>query len=133
MRGSRWERREYYEGNIKPSIAAGELARVLPTVPAKMTIVDRRLALVSLPATEAAVNSAVMVVHPSSLLLALEGLFDLAWRASFPVHLGGRVPSSLSPGERRLVALLSAGMTDEKIAELLGISRRTLVRRMEKN
>jgi DNA-binding transcriptional ArsR family regulator len=41
------ERREYYEGNIKPSIAAGEQARVLPTVPAKMTIVDRRLALVS--------------------------------------------------------------------------------------
>jgi DNA-binding NarL/FixJ family response regulator len=126
------ERREYYEGNIKPCIAAGEQARVMPTVPAKMTIVDRRLALVSLPATEAAVNSAVLVVHPSSLLLALEGLFDLAWRASFPVHLGGRVPSSLRPGERRLVALLAAGMTDEKIAELLSISRRTLVRRMER-
>jgi DNA-binding CsgD family transcriptional regulator len=125
------ERREYYEENIRPCVSAGEQARVLPAVPVKMTIIDRRLALVSLPASEAAVNNAVLVVHPSSLLLALEGLFELAWRASFPMHVTESAPSPLRPAERRLLALLGAGLADENIAELLGVSRRTLTRRLE--
>ncbi|GCD93041.1 helix-turn-helix domain-containing protein [Embleya hyalina] len=121
----------YYECNIKPCIAAGEQARVLPTVPVKLTIFDRRLALVSMSFVEADINDSLLIVRASSLLTALIGLFESSWRAAFPLHLGGRVPPALRPIHRRILELLGSGLTDEAIAELLGISRRTLSRNLE--
>ncbi|MFJ8434040.1 helix-turn-helix domain-containing protein [Kitasatospora sp. NPDC094019] len=121
----------YYAVNIQPSIAAGEQARILPTVPVKLTVFDRRLAIVSMSFVEAEVNDSLLLVHPSSLLSALTGLFETSWRTALPMHLGGRVPPALSTIQRRIVELLATGVTDETIAELLGISRRTLSRHLE--
>ncbi|MYS85025.1 helix-turn-helix domain-containing protein [Embleya scabrispora] len=121
----------YYACNIKPCIAAGEQARVLPTVPVKLTIFDRRLALVSMSFVEADINDSLLIVRSSSLLTALIGLFESSWRAAFPLYLGGRVPPALRPIHRRILELLGSGLTDEAIAELLGISRRTLSRNLE--
>ncbi|SDT83067.1 DNA-binding transcriptional regulator, CsgD family [Streptomyces sp. TLI_053] len=121
----------YYAVNIQPSIAAGEQARILPTVPVKLTVFDRRLAIVSMSFVEAEANDSLLLVHPSSLLSALTGLFETSWRAALPMHLGDRVPPALSTVQRRIVELLATGVTDETIAELLGISRRTLSRQLE--
>ncbi|GAA4840951.1 helix-turn-helix domain-containing protein [Kitasatospora terrestris] len=121
----------YYAVNIQPSIAAGEQARILPTVPVKLTVFDRRLAIVSMSFVEAEVNDSMLLVHPSSLLSALTGLFETSWRAALPMHLGERVPPALSPIQRRIVELLATGVTDDTIAELLGVSRRTLSRHLE--
>ncbi|MGW4896680.1 helix-turn-helix domain-containing protein [Kitasatospora sp. NPDC004240] len=121
----------YYAVNIQPSIAAGEQARILPTVPVKLTVFDRRLAIVSMSFVEAEVNDSMLLVHPSSLLSALTGLFETSWRAALPMHLGERVPPALSPIHRRIVELLATGVTDDTIAELLGVSRRTLSRHLE--
>lgn len=123
--------REYYQQNIRPCIAAGERARVLPGVPVKLTIVDRRVALISLPCTDVDVNTAILVVHPSSLLTALVGLFEVSWRTAFPMHVTAAAPCPLRPIHQRLLGLLATGVTDETAAELLGISRRTLTRHME--
>ncbi|GGO90548.1 helix-turn-helix transcriptional regulator [Wenjunlia tyrosinilytica] len=122
---------DYYACNIKPCIAAGEQARVLPTVPVKLTIFDRRVAIVSMSFVEAEVNDSMLIVRPSSLLSALTGLFEASWRSAFPLHFGDRVPSALRPVQRRILELLGSGVTDETIAELLGISRRTLSRHLE--
>ena len=125
------EDRSYYTGNIQPCIAAGENARVLPTVPVKLTVFDRRLAIVSMSFVEAEVNDSLLVVRPSSLLSALLGLFESSWRSAFPMHLSDRVPSALRPVHIRILELLGSGLTDDAIAELLGISRRTLSRHFE--
>ncbi|WP_251091709.1 helix-turn-helix domain-containing protein [Streptomyces sp. Caat 7-52] len=121
----------YYTTNIQPCIAAGENARVLPTVPVKLTIFDRRLAIVSMSFVEAEVNDSLLLVRPSSLLSALTGLFETSWRSAFPMHCSDRVPSALRPVQARILELLGAGVTDDTIAELLGISRRTLSRNLE--
>ncbi|MYT24175.1 HTH domain-containing protein, partial [Streptomyces sp. SID7760] len=121
----------YYNVNIRPCIAAGEQARVLPTVPVKLTIYDRRLAIVSMSFVESEVKDYLLMVHPSSLLSALTGLFETSWRAALPMHLNDSAPCNLQPVHRRIVELLSTGVTDDTIAELLGISRRTLSRHIE--
>ncbi|MFJ9868906.1 helix-turn-helix domain-containing protein [Streptomyces sp. NPDC101165] len=125
------ENSAYYSINIQPCIAAGEHARVLPTVPVKLTIFDHRLAIVSMSFVEAEVNDSLLIVHPSSLLSALTGLFETSWRTALPMHLNERVPSALSPMHRRILELLATGVTDDTIAELLGVSRRTLSRHLE--
>ncbi|OAR27604.1 helix-turn-helix transcriptional regulator [Streptomyces sp. ERV7] len=121
----------YYTGNIQPCIAAGEQARVLPTVPVKLTVFDRRLAIVSMSSVEAESNDSLLLVRPSSLLSALTGLFETAWRAAHPMHLSGQVPRALRPVQRRILELLATGVNDDNIADLLGISRRTLSRNLE--
>ncbi|MFJ7779874.1 helix-turn-helix domain-containing protein [Streptomyces yangpuensis] len=80
---------------------------------------------------ESEVKGYLLVVHPSSLLSALAGLFETSWRAALPMHLNDRVPCGLQPVHRRILELLSTGVTDDTIAELLGISRRTLSRHVE--
>ncbi|MEV0663832.1 helix-turn-helix domain-containing protein [Actinomadura luteofluorescens] len=125
------ENAAYYNINIHPCIAAGEQARVLATVPVKLTIFDRRLAIVSMSFVEAEVNDSLLLVHPSSLLSALTGLFETSWRAALPMHLGERMPAALSLIHRRILELLATGVTDDTIAQLLGVSRRTLSRHLE--
>ncbi|SNR78118.1 regulatory protein, luxR family [Haloechinothrix alba] len=122
---------DYYNSNIQPCIGAGEQARVLPTVPVKLTIYDGKLAMVSLSDTGAELNRSMLLVRQSSLLDALYGLFETSWRAALPMHLGTKEPSTLRPVERRIIELLASGITDAGIAELLGISRRTLSRHVE--
>ncbi|MPY77118.1 MAG: helix-turn-helix transcriptional regulator [Actinophytocola sp.] len=122
---------DYYAENIQPCIAAGEQARVLPEVPVKLSIFDGRLALVSLSDAEMEISRSSLLIRQSSLLDALIGLFESSWRAALPMHLGTKEPSSLRPIERKIIELLASGITDHAIAELLGISRRTLSRNLE--
>jgi DNA-binding CsgD family transcriptional regulator len=122
----------YYEENLRPSIAAGEEARVLPSVPVKLSIIDQRMAVVALPIQHAEVYNSLVIVYPSALLSALTGLFEIAWRAALPMHVGENAPSTLRPVERQVLELLAMGFTDEVIADRLGVSRRTLTRHVER-
>lgn len=122
-----------FEENILPCIAAGEQARVLPDVPVKLSIIDGSLALVSRSVREADVNRSLLVVSPSSLLSALIGSFDLCWRTAVPITTeSGPATSELEPMERRVLALLASGSSDETIARTLGVSRRTFFRYLER-
>ncbi|AJC61293.1 helix-turn-helix domain-containing protein [Streptomyces sp. 769] len=125
------ENGDYYACNIRPCIAAGEQARVLQSLPVKLGVLDQRLAIVSLAFGDTDVNDSMLLVRPSSLLRALTGLFETSWRSAYPLHFGERVPPALRPIQRRILELLGSGVTDETIAELLGISRRTLSRQLE--
>ncbi|MGW6558531.1 LuxR C-terminal-related transcriptional regulator [Streptomyces hydrogenans] len=117
--------------NIEPCIAAGETARVLPTLPVKLLIIDDTYALVSLSIQESEVYGTMLIVQPSGLFSALVALFEQSWEQALPFQGGDPRPHRLRPSDRRLLGLLSAGAPDEEIARQLDISRRTLSRRLE--
>lgn len=103
-------------GRLAPS---GVEVRTVPTVPTDATVVDARLAM--LPGT---------VVRLPSVVGTVVALFEQLWAAAAPLspsELAGG--AELSAREHELLALLSAGCTDESAAARLGISVRT-VRRM---
>lgn len=116
---------------IEPCIKAGEQARVLPSVPVKLVIIDEAYALVSLSIKEADVHNSMLVVQPCGLFSALVALFEQSWQNALPFHGRTTRPGGLPPADRRLLWLLAGGASDDIIARELGISRRTLFRRLQ--
>ncbi|MGW2180337.1 LuxR family transcriptional regulator [Streptomyces sp. NPDC001732] len=116
---------------IEPCIKAGEQARVMSSVPVKLVIIDEAYALVSLSIKEADVHNTMLVVQPCGLLSALIALFEQSWPNALPFHGRTIRPGGLPPADRRLLWLLAGGASDDVIARELGISRRTLFRRLQ--
>ncbi|MEU0990785.1 LuxR family transcriptional regulator [Streptomyces sp. NPDC005953] len=116
---------------IEPCVRAGEQARVLPSVPVKLVIIDEAYALVSLSIKEADVHNTMLVVQPCGLLSGLMALFELSWQSALPFQGRTTRPGGLPPADRRLLWLLAGGAGDDVIARELGISRRTLFRRLQ--
>ncbi|WP_428950791.1 helix-turn-helix domain-containing protein [Streptomyces sp. cg35] len=116
---------------IEPCVKAGEQARVLPSVPVKLVIIDDAYALVSLSIKEADVHNTMLVVQPCGLLSALMALFEQSWQSALPFHGRTTRPGGLPAADRRLLWLLAGGADDDVIARELGISRRTLYRRLQ--
>ncbi|HEX5495240.1 MAG TPA: LuxR C-terminal-related transcriptional regulator, partial [Mycobacteriales bacterium] len=116
---------------VEREMAAGERARTLPELPTKLLLADDRLAVVPLQAAPSRIESGV-IVHPSALFEALSGLFDALWTLSLPLDPvgGARADAEPSADDRRLLTLLTAGLADEAISRQLGISYRTLQRRI---
>lgn len=124
--------RDYLEGNIAPAMKAGERARVLLHVPVKLLIIDDSVAIVSLTTAETDVGHSALILQPCSLLSALIGLWEMCWLSAVPLRLDGSPSNnSLEPIEMRFLALLSTGVSDEQVATMLGISRRTFFRYLE--
>lgn len=117
----------YAEGMV----ALGEQARVLPTVPMKLLVVDGRTAMLPLTSADVGLAYSAVIVRHSALTDALQTLFETFWQQGTP--LSGTPDDGdeeLSAADRRLVGLLAAGMKDEAIARHLGVSLRTLRRRV---
>jgi DNA-binding CsgD family transcriptional regulator len=124
------ERPEYLAENVLPCGKAGEEARILPEVPVKLLIIDADCAVVSPSAPGA--DRSVLLIRPCGLFDALAGLFDMCWRGALPLGLAADGPGSpVRPSERRLLGLLAAGLTDDQVARVLGVSRRTVFRYLE--
>ncbi|MFD4605770.1 helix-turn-helix transcriptional regulator [Streptomyces sp. NPDC058464] len=109
-------------------VELGEQARVLPTVPLKLLVVDGRRAMLPLTASSAGGYCAVVVWH-SAVTEALQKLFELAWQQATPLGQAAD-DSELSESERTWTRLLAAGMKDEAVARHLGVSLWTLRRRV---
>lgn len=114
--------------------AAGERARTTPMLPSKVAIVDHEVALAPLSRNPAGRLERCVIVHECSLLDALQGLFEVLWRQSTPMHPDGqaqhRTQAAPTPDDQQLLALMTAGMKDEAIAHQLGQSYRTTRRRI---
>jgi DNA-binding CsgD family transcriptional regulator len=110
---------------VHRAVESGELSRVHPKLPMKLAIADREVALLPL-VLEDMVESA-LVVRKCALLDALVVLFDLLWEQAAPL-----VPVSEpgEPADLALLTLLAAGAKDETIARQLGVSPRTVTRRV---
>lgn len=122
--------------SLQAAVKAGEVARVFPGVPMKLTIADDDRALITVPRPESG-DVMALLVHSSMLLDALIDLFEAFWRLAVPISAsvgqsGGTVDSEPTPHTQRLLALLSAGSTDEAIARELDVSERTVHRRVRR-
>jgi DNA-binding CsgD family transcriptional regulator len=130
--GEAIEQRPYVQSNIRPAMAAGEEARVLSHVPVKLLIIDDVVAIVSLTAADTDVGHSALVLRRCSLLSALIGLWEMCWHSAVPLQLDGSPAEAiLTPVETRFLRLLSTGVSDEQVAKVLGISRRTFFRYLE--
>ncbi|GAA4911320.1 LuxR family transcriptional regulator [Stackebrandtia albiflava] len=113
--------------SIADTLAAGEQIRATGTLPLRMLIADGEIGLVPLAASG---EPGAVVVHPSGLLDALTGLFDLVWERAAEVFDAGE--SGEAPGlDDRIVALLLQGFPDKTIAKQLAVSPRTVQRRIK--
>ncbi|TMR88406.1 TrmB family transcriptional regulator [Nonomuraea basaltis] len=128
-------------GNL---IKAGEEARILPRLPFKMALVDRRRAVMPLHMDPPLTRG--VLIRGSTMVVALVELFERLWREALPVRPGlwqepgaletageerdASEPSSVGTEDRRLLALLAAGLKDDAIARQLGTSPRSLRRRL---
>ncbi|NRQ31982.1 transcriptional regulator TrmB [Nonomuraea sp. NN258] len=122
------------EGTIA-SIRRGVQVRVADKLPIKLMMADGDLALVPLT-TEPGGEPAAVLLHRSGLLTAVEALFESVWARAYPLRVAagdelaeGREPA-VTELDRKILALLLAGLTDEAVAGQLDLSLRTLQRRL---
>lgn len=121
---------------VRDSQAMGEKARVFSEVPLRMMLIDRRQALIVLPRTvdpehpQLSLEIDTMLVSASPLLDALLRLFELIWSLAIPIDLVGPGAEPEEGEQRELLSMLSAGLTDASIARSLGVSERTVQRRI---
>lgn len=101
---------------------SGAEVRTVANLPAEATIIDGKLAL--MPVSQ---GPELAVVRLPGMVRAVVALFEQLWANAGP--LTTTQVTGLTNRERELLALLSAGCTDESAAARLGISVRT-VRRM---
>ncbi|MFF4277004.1 helix-turn-helix domain-containing protein [Streptomyces sp. NPDC001536] len=121
------------------SLRKGVQLRVADQLPMKLVLADADLGLVPLAVTPDGEPGAALL-HRSGLLDALDALFETVWRTADPLALSATVgaseptvevdPQGPTELDRRILALLLAGLTDLAAATQLGLSPRTLHRRL---
>lgn len=119
---------------LREMVGLGEQARVLPRVPTKLIVVDRRDAVLPLTGSDEGRRTTAAFVRRSGLSDALVELFEAHWAVATPVFASATTPqpadSEISPEDRALLQLLNAGLKDEAIARQLDLSQRTFRRRI---
>ncbi|WP_328909761.1 LuxR C-terminal-related transcriptional regulator [Streptomyces sp. NBC_00234] len=110
----------------------GEL-RLLAGLPMKLVVFDATAGIMPLRQEDPSAGS--LIVHSATLLAVLTALFESVWQRATPVSLDsgpGRPPITAAQDGRPprrvrdILSLMSAGMTDDAIARVLGLSRRTI-------
>ena len=119
-----------YLDRILSALTPNEENRIHPNLPMKLVIADRQTALLPLADSDSVSTPAVVVVHASGLVNALTALFEQYWEASQPFGIEHADAAGQSAVDRQILSLLMAGSTDEAIARQLGVSTRTVLRRV---
>ncbi|WP_156971785.1 hypothetical protein [Knoellia flava] len=114
--------------HLLDSVSMGVKIRTRPTLPTRLLVFDRRVAVIPLD-SEVAAEGAVVVEH-SSIVHLFHSLFELVWKDSQP--LTAKVPPSPLDGPRpmelAILNMLALGHKDEAIARATGQSTRTVRR-----
>ncbi|MFJ8628713.1 helix-turn-helix transcriptional regulator [Kitasatospora sp. NPDC093550] len=104
--------------------AQGGETRTASVLPMRMQIVDREVAMVPLDPDDA--SRGVAVIREPGAVTGLCALFDQIWEQSEVLGAAPVTPAGeITPQQRELLRLLSAGLTDEAAARRLGVSLRT--------
>ncbi|AGZ45165.1 helix-turn-helix domain-containing protein [Actinoplanes friuliensis] len=119
--------------SIVEAIGLGEESRTLPALPVRLAIADRSLAICPLVPDESrgVGEPTAALIRSSELLDALLALFESYWERATPV-LSEAPRSDLLESEVLLLSLFVSGMPDKSIATHLGVSKRTVQRRLDR-
>ncbi|XVU22457.1 hypothetical protein ACQPZJ_35025 [Actinoplanes sp. CA-054009] len=124
---------------IGACVAAGEQARVAAGVPAKLAVADGRIGMLSFPGPgEVPAEPWAFVMRGPTWVEVLVALFGEVWERATPLRLAPaadeienldrwNVPT---PTDRQMLSLLMSGMPDKAVASQLGMSLRTVQRRL---
>jgi len=107
----------------------GEEIRVLPTLPTRMFVADDQMALVPMHSQGKDQGFGALLIHPSGLLDLVISIFEEYWRTATAFLPIAAVPTA-EEVDRDLLRLLLLGVTDAAAAAQLGISLRTVQRRV---
>jgi DNA-binding CsgD family transcriptional regulator len=106
-------------------VTAGERVRVLPTVPARLAIFGEAGMVV--PEHWDHPPGERLLVRQAGLVKGMTALFEALWDGAIPLPGLGRPEGTETEA---LVALLARGAKDEQVARVLGVSLRTVRRRI---
>jgi DNA-binding CsgD family transcriptional regulator len=115
---------------LRARALAGEQIRLLPDLPTRLMVIGTTHAVVPEPLGYA--DEPRLLVRQGALVESLIMLFEELWARASPVpELDQVAGSEARPDLRRfLLQLLAAGQKDEQIARTLGMSLRTVRRRI---
>ena len=115
---------------VRARAESGEHVRILASVPCRLSIMGTTAALI--PDRWGERTSRRLVVREHSVIGAFTALFELLWERAVPVPgLDDDADGRGRPGRRRLLLhQLAGGAKDEQIARVLGLSLRTVRRRV---
>jgi DNA-binding CsgD family transcriptional regulator len=114
---------------IRALAGLGGQVRVVPAAPAAMAVVDRREALVAY--ADGPGGESLALARHAGFCDVLAALFEAVWAQATPLFAGRRDPAAdLDAADQAILQLLNAGMTDEVIGRQLGISERTVRRKV---
>ncbi|MEH0846069.1 HTH domain-containing protein [Micromonospora sp. CPCC 205711] len=118
--------------DVEKAVRSGEQARITNLLPVRLAVADRTTAICPLVPDRASGEPSAAVIGRSQLLDALLALFDSHWHAATPLLPGAAPIADGGPDadERLLLSLFVAGVPDKSIASQLGVSRRTIQRRL---
>lgn len=118
---------------LMQGVENGEEARVA-RVPLKLALIDHEWAMLPLLHAGGETPEAVVIVRRSVLLDSLLALFESVWQQAVEVKPAGEelLLAGTAEGDLRQIAhLMATGMTDTAIAHHLGLSERTVRRRIK--
>lgn len=120
----RWTEDPAVRAEIQVRVEAGAKARVVDRVPHRLTIFDRRVAVVPIEPT--LVTPGALVVRERGMVASLTALFTSVWRQSveFTTYEAG-ARGGCGPRERQVLELMSRGSTDDAAAREMEVSVRT--------
>ncbi len=114
---------------IRQRAEAGEHVRILAEVPTRLAILGSTAAMIS--ETFGVTDARRLVLRHHSMVAALTMMFDGLWEKAMPVPgLNGQRSGDGASEQRLLLSQLTGGAKDEQIARALGVSVRTVRRRV---
>lgn len=115
---------------IDDATVMGAEIRLAPPPPVWLTLADDRVAMLSTGPTP---RSGVLVIRIPEMLQMLRQWFELLWSTATPMVAQPSADGAQAEADastRLLMRLLATGLTDEAIGRLLGVSPRTIRRRV---
>ena len=107
--------------------AAGEQVRLLPFTTREIDVFGDRAALVS--SSWEGLTGSMILIHAPAMIAILRELFERYWERAVPVSQVAGAQRNRD-GQERMLELLMMGAKDETIARQLGVSLRTVRRRI---
>jgi len=118
----------------RAALGANALVRAVPKVPTKLLVTDGAVAMA--PLSVRGYEAAAVVIRAPSLVHSLVTLFESVWAAAIPIVLDPEKGLLDGPAagpdtdDLALLALMLSGLTDEVVGKQLGMSGRSVQRRL---